>query len=210
MLDLGFIVKVIVISTSGALAPGPLTVSAASIGARRGWRGGFNEAIGHMAVELPLVLAIVYGLHYVFQIPAVNIGFGIVGGVFLIFFSYLTLRDALRSVLDSNGNYLYGSAVVTGAFLTLFNPYFIAWWIGVGSPLVMYAFQSMYLEGLAIMYTSHVWLDYAWLTLVASLGLLSRTKLSLYRIILAILAIAIAYFGVSMLANFIRRLWILN
>ena len=209
MLDPGFIVKVIVISASGALAPGPLTASAASIGARSGWRGGFNEAIGHMAVELPLVLAIAYGLHYVFQIPAVNIGFGIVGGAFLIFFSYLTLRDALRGVLGANGGYLYGSAVAAGAFLTLFNPYFIAWWIGVGSPLVMYAFQSMYLEGVAIMYASHVWLDYAWLTLVASLGSLSRIRLSLYRVILAALAIAIAYFGVSMLVSFIHRLTIL-
>ncbi len=97
MLGPDFIIKVIVISASGALAPGPLTASAASLGARMGWRAGINEAIGHMTVELPLVLAIAYGLHYIFQIPIISTTFGIVGGgAFLLFFAYLTLRDALR------------------------------------------------------------------------------------------------------------------
>ncbi|GAB6947889.1 LysE family transporter [Vulcanisaeta sp. JCM 16161] len=199
MLSPDFIIKVIVISASGALAPGPLTASAASLGARAGWRAGFNEAVGHMTVELPLVVAIAYGLHYVFQIPIVNTSFGLIGGAFLLFFAYLTFKDALRGGFAINDAPRYGSAIATGAALSLFNPYFIAWWIGVGTPLIMTAFQSMYLVGLAILYVSHVWLDYAWLTLVASLGSLSRVRTSIYRALLLALALAITYFGASMI-----------
>ena len=206
MLGPGFIIKVIVISASGALAPGPLTASAASLGARAGWRAGFNEAVGHMIVEFPLVLAIAYGLHYVFQIPIVNMAFGIIGGAFLLFFAYLTLRDALRGGLNVGDAPKYGSAIATGAALSLFNPYFIAWWIGVGTPLIMEAFQSMYLVGIGVLYASHVWLDYAWLTLIASLGSMSRVRVSVYRALLIALAIAIAYFGISMIISITKSL----
>jgi threonine/homoserine/homoserine lactone efflux protein len=205
MLGLDFILKVIIISASGALAPGPLTASAASLGARGGWRAGFNEAVGHMTVELPLVLAIAYGLHYVFEIPTVKTTFGLVGGAFLLFFAYLTLRDALKNP-GMKDPPRYGSAIVTGAALSLFNPYFIAWWIGIGTPLIMEAFQAMYLAGIAILYTSHVWLDYAWLTLIASLGSLSKVKAPAYKALLTALAIAIAYFGITMITNTITTI----
>lgn len=160
-----------------------------------------------MTVELPLVLAIAYGLHYIFQIPIISTTFGIVGGAFLLFFAYLTLRDALRGSFNVSDAPRYSSAVVTGAALSLFNPYFIAWWIGgVGTPLIMEAFQSMYLIGIGILYVSHVWLDYAWLTLIASLGSVSRLKISAYRALLMALAIAIAYFGISMIISMVKSL----
>jgi len=205
MLGLDFILKVIIISASGALAPGPLTASAASLGARGGWRAGFNEAVGHMTVELPLVLAIAYGLHYIFEIPTVETTFGLIGGAFLLFFAYLTLRDALKGP-GMKDPPRYGSAIVTGAALSLFNPYFIAWWIGIGTPLIMEAFQAMYLAGIAILYASHVWLDYTWLTLIASLGSLSKVKATTYKALLIALAIAITYFGITMITNTITTI----
>ncbi|KUO79412.1 MAG: lysine transporter LysE, partial [Vulcanisaeta sp. JCHS_4] len=184
---------------------GPLTASAASLGARGSWRAGFNEAVGHMTVELPLVLAIAYGLHYIFEIPTVETTFGLIGGAFLLFFAYLTLRDALKGP-GMKDPPRYGSAIVTGAALSLFNPYFIAWWIGIGTPLIMEAFQAMYLTGIAILYTSHVWLDYAWLTLIASLGSLSKVKTIAYKALLIALAIAITYFGIIMITNTITTI----
>ena len=205
MLGVDFILKVIIISASGALAPGPLTASAASLGARGGWRAGFNEAVGHMAVELPLVLAVAYGLHYIFEIPTIEIAFGLISGAFLLFFAYLTFRDALKGP-DMKDPPRYGSAIITGAALSLFNPYFIAWWISIGTPLIMEAFQAMYLAGIAILYTSHVWLDYAWLTLIASLGSLSKVKATVYKALLTALAIAITYFGITMITNTITTI----
>ncbi|RLF13604.1 MAG: lysine transporter LysE, partial [Thermoprotei archaeon] len=35
-----FLAKVSLISSSGALAPGPLTAATAALGVKRGWRGG--------------------------------------------------------------------------------------------------------------------------------------------------------------------------
>jgi threonine/homoserine/homoserine lactone efflux protein len=131
--------------------------------------------------------------------------FGLIGGTFLIFFAYLTFRDAIKVSLTTSDSPRYSSAVATGAFLSLFNPYFIAWWIGVGTPLIMEAFKTMYLVGIGIMYVSHVWLDYVWLTLIATLGSLSRVKVRIYRIILIALAVIITYFGIAMIISTIAH-----
>nr|MDO8134030.1 LysE family transporter [Candidatus Njordarchaeum guaymaensis] len=63
---LGFLAKVVVISLSGALAPGPLTASTATLGAKRGWKAGFSVSVGHMLVELPLVVAVSLGVFVAF------------------------------------------------------------------------------------------------------------------------------------------------
>ncbi|WP_252900752.1 LysE family transporter [Vulcanisaeta sp. JCM 14467] len=57
----------------------------------------------------------------------------------------------MRGSFNVNDAPRYGSAIATGAALSLFNPYFIAWWIGVGTPLIMEAFQSMYLVGIGVL-----------------------------------------------------------
>ncbi|MEM2617036.1 MAG: LysE family transporter, partial [Thermofilaceae archaeon] len=74
------------------------------------------------------------------------------------------------------------------------------WWLGVGSPLVAEALQGGQ-AGILAFYLTHVWLDYAWLTIVAAAGSLSRMDTKAYRVILAALALLVLYFGASMLAE---------
>ncbi|HXX72712.1 MAG TPA: LysE family transporter [Candidatus Acidoferrales bacterium] len=57
-----FILTVIVVTASGALAPGPLFFGLLTQGSKEGARAGFSCAVGHTLVELPLVLALSFGL----------------------------------------------------------------------------------------------------------------------------------------------------
>jgi threonine/homoserine/homoserine lactone efflux protein len=59
--------------------------------------------------------------------------------------------------------------LVVGFLFTALNPYFLLWWLSIGMSLIA-QIQSMGLESLPIIYPAHVWLDFAWLTLVAALG----------------------------------------
>jgi threonine/homoserine/homoserine lactone efflux protein len=61
-------------------------------------------------------------------------------------------------------------ALVLGVGLTALNPYFILWWLTVGLGLVVQAVELGALLGVLIMYVSHVWMDYAWLTGTAYLS----------------------------------------
>jgi threonine/homoserine/homoserine lactone efflux protein len=199
------ILKIMSISASGAFAPGPLTASSTTLGAKGGWKVGLRLALGHTIVEFPLVILIAYGLGTIFQIPLIKFSLGLVGGLFLLFFGWLTLRDALH-VNSNNFQVLkpkHNSAFFIGIVLTLFNPFFLAWWIGIGSTLMIEALTSISLFAVVIFYLAHVWLDYFWLILISTIGSASRINLKLYRLILAALSLMIFYFGITMIVSII-------
>jgi LysE type translocator. len=80
--------------------------------------------------------------------------------------------------------------------LSLFNPFFLMWWLGVGSPLIAEALEGG-VQGLLAFYAAHVWIDYAWLSLVAGLGSAARLNGKAFKGLLAGLAVLMLYFGVS-------------
>jgi threonine/homoserine/homoserine lactone efflux protein len=201
---IAFLVEVAIISLSGALAPGPLTASTATLGAQRGWRAGLLVSIGHTIVEFPLVIAISLGVLAAFtSSPEASLILGLIGGVFLVCFGLMTGRDAVHAELpkstETRSLKTYGAPLSVGMTLSAFNPYFIIWWIGVGAPLIMEAISLGGFPMLTGFYVSHVWLDYAWLILVASVTSLSRLNARYYRIILAALSVMVSLFGVNLI-----------
>jgi len=192
------------ITPSGALSPGPLSASAVAVGALVGPLGGFVVAFGHMVVELPYVL-LLYRLSSQFRVylERFKVVLNAVVVAFLLFFSYMLLRDAISIALGGAppalgstvaGGGLLG-AFLTGVTLTGFNVYFLLWWLTVGYPLVEES-AKLGLRGFTIMYSSHVWMDYAWLTLLASGGLAIKLAGSTaYAALLAALALVLVFFA---------------
>lgn len=198
-----FIAYVVVITVSGALSPGPLTIATLIHGAKGGLRAGLNFALGHMLVELPLTILIAFGLLNLMG-SDVQQFLTIIGGLALLSFGILQLREVLKSEHDPQDSSieksvpLTGSALLTGAALTGLNPFFILWWISIGSALVYEALNLGLVEGLIIMYLAHVWVDYAWLGLIAHLSRRGMRILGrkIYRYMLMGFSIALMGFGV--------------
>ena len=199
-MDFNTIFKVIAISASGALAPGPLTASSIALGAKSSWKAGIGIAFGHMLVEFPLVLLVAYGIGMFLTQSWMRIVLGLAGGLFLVFFAMLTLRDSLNPKLSfslkSGG---YKSAITVGVGLSMLNPYFMAWWIGVGSPLILEVLKDLSPISLILFYIAHVWLDYIWLAFTSSIGSISRINIKTYKTVLLALAIMVLYFGIEMI-----------
>ena len=84
--------------------------------------------------------------------------------------------------------------------LAALNPYFIIWWLTVGTKLVM---DSMQLPlGLPLMYALHVWMDSAWLTFIAyAFYKGSRLNESLLKAIIGFLSLILIYFGLEFIYN---------
>ena len=202
------------ITPSGALSPGPLSVSAIALGAFLGPAAGLSIGFGHMLFELPYVF-----LLHRFTLVArrflerVKHYLNIAVFVFLAYFSYLLVTDALRIMLGSGSEISFVSrgfsildALLTGIFLTGFNAYFLIWWITVGYPLIEASSKNGFL-GFVVMYSSHVWMDYLWLTLLASGGsFIETTGRVPYSILLMILAGILLYFGIKILIDAIHGL----
>lgn len=203
MLD--FLVRVVIISASGALAPGPLTAATAVAGMKRGWRAGLQTSFGHTVVELPLVILLSLGISTFFKSPRAHFILGIVGSIFLFFFGFTTIKEALDAKRRvDNPVHKVPSPFLTGVTLTAFNPYFIAWWIGIGTPLISEGVGRAGYMGIGLLYVFHVWLDYAWLSFIAGISSLGRVQTKVFTWILLTLGGLVIYFGVMMLIKTLR------
>lgn len=186
----------LIISPSGALSPGPLTIACIAEGARTGWKAGVKASLGHMAVEVPYTLALVLLASRVVLEPSVYKLMSILSAGAMVFFSYLIVRDAGAGGPPRAHGHVGGRPLVVGLLFTGLNPYFLLWWVGVAWPMVSGAARLMPL-GYVVMYLSHVWYDYLWLGVMSLAGergarLLSGAgyKALLYSMVLLLLLFA--------------------
>jgi threonine/homoserine/homoserine lactone efflux protein len=201
-----FLATVVVVTASGALAPGTLFAANLLQGAKGGAKSGFMISVGHTVVELPLVMLMALGISSVMSFPGFALVVGLVGGSALIGFGLLQIRQAFRQPLtlepvQETG--LQRKALILGVGLTALNPYFILWWLTVGLGLVVQAVELGALLGVLIMYVSHVWMDYAWLVGTAYLSARGMMLLGArgHRLLLLGLAAFLIYFGIGFIAR---------
>ncbi|MFW6169042.1 MAG: LysE family transporter [Planctomycetota bacterium] len=163
----GFLITAVTISLSGVMAPGPIT-AATLAAATRTRHAGALIALGHLVVELPLILMLVAGSGQFFQFSGTRIGIGIAGGAFLLLMGIqllLSLRTKERAAEVAPQRHPFWSGVV----LTAANPYFLVWWATVGLTLAIQAmeFGVMVLGLFALLH----WLcDLGWLEFLSLLG----------------------------------------
>jgi threonine/homoserine/homoserine lactone efflux protein len=202
-----FIITVIVITASGALAPGPLFFGLLMHGSKEGARAGFSCAIGHMMVELPLVLALSLGLLAAASQPTIKSIIGLIGGLGLICFGALQIYDTVKNKPEFGGAPKSGkipaSSLILGLALTALNPYFILWWLTIGSVLIVQALAFAAITGVLIMYVSHVWMDYAYLTAIAHLGKRGSTIIGsrYYKLVIIAFGVILIYYGSTFILN---------
>ncbi|MHA1506911.1 MAG: LysE family transporter [Candidatus Asgardarchaeia archaeon] len=200
MITPSFILKVVVVTSSGALSPGPLTFSTINEGAEDGWRSGLMISIGHTIVEFPLVILIALGLTS-FLTDLVKKVISISGGFLLIFLSYLTLKGLFRELNETSYKKMVKSPLSIGILLSALNPYFLTWWIFVGGSLAIEAYYLGGFLGILVMFLSHIWMDYVWLVTIAYLSSKGAKIINYqgYRIILALISVLILFFGFDLI-----------
>ena len=201
METLNFIATVVFLSATGALAPGPLFFAAISHGPRSGARGGLALSVGHTLVEFPLVILLALGLLTVASETIVKLSTGILGGIALLVFGVIQIRDSFSRKFDApgSGGIPSRNPLLIGLILTGLNPFFVIWWFTVGGPLLVLPSLLMFasLAGVVIMYVCHVWMDYAWLTAVAHFARVGTNVAGAkwYRIVMMLFGPALVCFG---------------
>ena len=192
-------------SVSGVLGPGPLFLASTLRATRIGAISGVQCAIGHTIVEAPLVFGLAFGLSVVVNSGSVRL-IGIIGGTVLLIFAAIQFFQASREITVDQRRlpdlWQQRSGVALGVIFTALNPFFILWWLTVGSALISEALLLGAFGGVALMFVSHIWMDYAWLGGTAAVA--SRGKLFLgkwFRILLIIFGVTMAYFGISFIMS---------
>ncbi|MCC6021840.1 MAG: LysE family translocator, partial [Desulfurococcaceae archaeon] len=174
---------------------------------RGGWRAGFQVALGHTLFELPYVvlLTTLYAnLINLLELPVVKYLLTTTVVIFCFFFAYLLINDAVSigGSRERLGNTKFSNIrnpLLIGIILTGLNPFFLIWWATIGLPLIEGVYRYGVVLGLVIMYSSHVWMDYIWLSLLAYTSSKGVKYLSLkgYKILLIILALVLVVFAIN-------------
>ncbi len=128
-----FLIQVFIISFSGAMAPGPVTATAISLGSRNRYAGALM-AIGHGIIEFPLMVLIMLGMAEVFKSIPIQIAIGALGGILLLIMA-IQMFTALKNNPDSETKPLDNKPILAGIVLSASNPYFILWWATIGLKL---------------------------------------------------------------------------
>ena len=203
------VLKTVMITPSGALSPGPLSAAAVALGAKLGAVAGLAIAFGHMLFEAPYIALLTRGYAGVARLlDRYGKLLNLVVVAFIVWFSYLLIKDGIhvllaRQVSESTLGATTGllDALIAGIVLTGANAYFLLWWITVGFPLIRDA-AVLGSTGFAVMYASHVWMDYAWLALLAASGGVARLiGPDAYGVLLIALAVLLLLFAVDIAAR---------
>jgi threonine/homoserine/homoserine lactone efflux protein len=164
---------------SGALIPGPMLAFVVSDTLKKGALSGPLTVLGHISVELLLIVAFVLGLgltSYFFQFKSLIY---VIGGIALIVMSLLVIKEAKgaqswskREERDSKvrlqgAKHTYNSSISGGVLFTAFNPSFIPWWVAIGYPLVLQGFEWLALTGIVLVIIGHFLSDFAWYSFIS-------------------------------------------
>ncbi len=212
---LEFAGEVILVSLSGVLSPGPLFFANLIYGSKEGFRSGIKIAFGHTIVELPLIILLVIFMSQFPYSGFTSIGnlkiIGLIGGIAIVAFSILQIKDIIKGkdvtiTLNSNGEkeihkVIYNNRnrpVILGTIFSALNPFFLAWWLTVGLKLISDSISSFgVLSGTVSLFSFHIWMDYAWLTLISCLIFkgISILKSKYYKMLLLTLSTMFGFYG---------------
>lgn len=200
----------IVVSASGALSPGPLTVATIAVGTKHGWRGGLLVGLGHMIIEFPYIVVLYTFIESMRGFLQSTVGdvIAMLGTSVVVFFAFTTIRESLRiirsgnsvSIADNIGHRsgVFGHPVAIGALLTGLNIWFLIWWVFIGYGLITMVAEMGFIT-VVVMFASHIWIDFLWLALVAETGRRGSKLLGSrgYALFLLVLGLVLAVFGLN-------------
>lgn len=185
---------VIVTSLSGVMAPGPMFAVTLAKSLRSPWSG-VQISLGHAVVEVPLILLVYFGLAQFFENTLVQLVLGLLGGGMIMWIG-ISLFKA-RSAIAREGRDTTHSAFLAGILMSGLNPFFLVWWVTIGSLLLMNFLDAVGTWGLPLFIIVHWLCDLAWLSLVSFT--IYRTRRfwgqKTQEWVFIILSLALLYFG---------------
>ncbi|GAF88329.1 unnamed protein product [marine sediment metagenome] len=160
------------IALTGALSPGPVLTFTIykSLNEERGYLAGFFIILGHATLELALITLLLLGAYLFFQNIIVLTVIGIVGGIVLVIFGGLVIRDVYKgkyeidfSVSEQDIKGFKGNSFLGGIIVSLSNPFWTLWWAVIGlSFMINFNISFDNPTGLLLFYLGHILGDFVW------------------------------------------------
>lgn len=161
----------LIVGLSGALMPGPLLTLNIRESMRRGPATGFKLILGHVLLELALILAILAGFGGMLALGPVKGAIGLAGGAVLLFLAYGMIREAvsglsLNKTDEPSGRGCGLPLIPAGAVISLSNPYWSLWWATIGLSYLARA-RELAAYGVGLFFLGHILADLTWYSAIS-------------------------------------------
>lgn len=201
----------LVVGYSGAMMPGPLLTYDIERSLKCGWKAGLLTTLGHVLVELSLVILLVVGFGRILEYNISKIILFFVGGAALLWFGFDMVYSALRS---KDTNYTANTddqksgnmqIVLKSGVISILNPYLLLWWATVGLGFLLDNGQ-IGIKNVTLFYSGHALADLTWYFAVALLC----DKISkfiggkVWRLIIASLGLFLCFFAAKFILSGIQ------
>jgi threonine/homoserine/homoserine lactone efflux protein len=157
------------VGLSGALVPGPMLTVTISDSVKKGFIAGPMIVLGHIIVEIAMMIIILAGLGHVIGSQTAAFIIGTFGGLALIFMGYnISRSDDTLSRIKTEENQIqkYGS-LLKGIITSISNPYFFIWWATIGLAFMFKGLELAGIFGLLGFSIGHWSADLSWYSMVS-------------------------------------------
>jgi threonine/homoserine/homoserine lactone efflux protein len=191
---------VVVTSLSGVMMPGPMFAVTLAKSMKSPWAG-VLVSLGHAVVEVPIILLVYFGLAQFFQNDVVQLVLSVLGGGMIIWMGvglFRARRQMAREGKDTSYN-----AFMAGILMSGLNPFFLVWWVTVGTLLLMNFLDAVGNWGLPFFIVVHWLCDLVWLSLVSFTVYRTHSFWGerVQEWVFIVLSLALLYFGVWFIVN---------
>ena len=201
------------VALTGALSPGPLLTFTIykSIKQKIGYLAGIYIILGHATIELALILALLAGASFFFQNIIFLTVIGILGGILLLIYGILVIREVYSSEVDikfveNQHKGFKGNSFLGGIVVSMSNPYWEFWWavIGLGF-LISYNISFANPVGLILFFLGHELGDAIWYLPVSTIAYFGGKSLNpkIFKYILIACGVFMIVFGIYLAINIV-------
>jgi len=200
------------VGMSGAIAPGPLFTATIKDSLKHGPLSGPMICIGHLLIEVPIVIGLALGVSYIINIPIVRALIGLMGGVGLFYMGIQIIKErkkfekvseaTLKSIATDKKKLKHDllSPLKTGFIFTVFNPAIFIWWATIGNSLVMRGLAIGFI-GVLLLFIGHWFADLSWYSFLSFSVSKGKKFISpkVYEVILLVCGAFLLYLGINFL-----------
>lgn len=208
------LVLAFVVGLTGAMMPGSMLALVVAETRRHGVWAGPLVVIGHMFLEIVVIVALLAGLGRFLAQPLFHLIISVPGGILLVVMAIGLLRSGTEQGLtepaSSVGRAGKATPILGGILTSIANPYFTIWWATVGLAMITDAVAVLPNRWLAAgaFFTGHILSDAAWYTLVSFSLAAGRRRVippRAYTVTIRLAAIMVKLLGIYYVYSGVRR-----
>lgn len=193
---------------SGAIVPGPMLTITIADSIEKGFISGPLITLGHSIIEIVLIILIIFNFQKYLLLPNVKLIVFVCGGIMLVFMGLHMIIKRKKKDINTNlksKNRFSTNIVLEGILVSIFNPYWIIWWMTIGLGYVIKSLKFGFL-GITVFFIGHILADLGWFSFISlafSKGKIFIYKRVYHRIIL-VCGIFLMLFGIWFLYSGIK------